>query len=100
MKVISENYKKVLEHLEALSDEDEKKSTSHKQSYSKQAPKDLISSLFQCKSNKIHIPKVSSKNKTKPKKPFPYLKKQETEDLSELFLHLTKKWENKENSEM
>lgn len=61
MKVHITNYKKALEQLDFLSDNEDQKPIRHKQHYSKQCPKDLISTIIRSKAIKIHIPKTMLK---------------------------------------
>lgn len=98
MKEISENYKKALENLDALSDGEERKFQSSRSSYSKKKPKDLLLSVLSSKANRVHIPKSCKKAK-KPKKLQSFVRKQEIGDLSEIFLQLTSNLEQKENKE-
>lgn len=97
MKEISENYKKVLQSLEALSDGEEMSSSNNRSNYASKKPKDLISSLLASKSNKIHIPKVNVKYQSKQKRINYFARRREDTDLSDLFLQITTKLENKEN---
>ena len=99
MKEISESYKKVLENLDSLSDGDEKKICVSRNPYTTKKPKDLITSVLSSKSNKIHIPMPSQKFKNKPKKHLQWNKKQDLTDLSEIFLQLKNRLENKEKAE-
>jgi hypothetical protein len=96
MKEISENYKKILNTLDNISDGEDQKENKSKL-HSNKKPKDLTFSLLESKSNKIHIPKPSQKSSKSLKKPLNYLKKQPHTDLSEIFLKITSKRENKEN---
>lgn len=97
MKEISDNYKKILEKLDAISEDEEKKPSKSKKLSMSRPTKDPINLLLTSRSNKVHIPNPSQKLKSFPKKQSTFTKKSIQSDLSELFLSLTQKFENKEN---
>lgn len=97
MKEISENYKKVLENLDSLSDGEDKKLQISRTSYTSKAPKDLLHSVLTSRSNKVHIPMPSQSQKNKGKKRAIFSSKSPSADLSAIFLKLTHQFEQKEN---